>query len=243
MGLLNRTVDKFAREQRDFFEGSLTDEDKEKQVSIPVVTVAMEPGSGGYLVAEELARRLGFNLYHKNILNAIAHSADTNSEVLDMIEKERFSKIQDFVSSLLQDNYVYSGAYVQHLTKIVNSLGIIGRAVIVGRGANFILPPEKRFAIRIIAPEEVRVKNVAFHFDVSLAEAKKRIKNRENRRKAFIKSTFQKDIDDLEAYDLIINTARLDLPAAVETAIGTILGAQKNRVFEKATTFILRSEK
>jgi hypothetical protein len=29
----------------------------------------------------------------------------------------------------------------------------------------------------------------------------------------------------------------------VETAIGTILGAQKNRVFEQASAFILRGEK
>ncbi|MGB5619701.1 MAG: cytidylate kinase-like family protein [Desulfobacterales bacterium] len=243
MSLLKSTVEKFAQGQREFFESNLTDEDKAKQASVPVVTVAMEPGSGGFLVAEALANRLGFDLYHRNILNAIAHSAGTNSNVLDMIEKERFSKLQDFVSSLLQEHYVYSGDYVQHLTKIVNSLGIIGRAVIVGRGANFILPPEKRFAIRVIAPEEVRVKNVAFHFGISLAEAKKRIKNREAKRKTFIKNTFHKDIADVESYDLILNTARLDLQAAVETAIGTILGAQRNRVFEKATAFILQSEK
>ena len=240
MGLLKTTVEKFAQEQRDFFESSLTGEDKAKRALVPVVTVAMEPGSGGFLVAEALANRLGFDLYHRNILNAIAHSAGTNSNVLDMIEKERFSKIQDFVSSLLQEQYVYSGDYFQHLTRIVNSLGITGRAVIVGRGANFILPPEKRFAIRVIAPEEVRVKNVAFHFGVSLAEAKKRIKKRENRRKTFIKNTFHKDITEAESYDLILNTARLDLQAAVETAIGTILGAQKNQVFEKATAFILQ---
>jgi cytidylate kinase len=126
---------------------------------------------------------------------------------------------------------------------MVNSLGIIGRAVIVGRGANFILPPEKRFAIRVIAPEEIRVKNVAFRFGVSLAEAKKRIKNRETKRKTFIKNTFHKDISDVGFYDLILNTARLDLQAAVETAVGTILGAQKNRVFEKAAAFILQSDK
>jgi cytidylate kinase len=243
MGLLKRTVEQFAQDQRDFFVSSLTEEDRAKPASVPVVTVAMEPGSGGFLVAEALAKRLGFDFYHRNILNAIAHSADTNSDVLDMIEKERFSKIQDFVSSLLQEQYVYSGDYVQHLTKMVNSLGLIGRAVIVGRGANFILPPEKRFAIRVIAPEEIRVKNVAFHFGVSLAEAKKRIKNRETKRKTFIKNTFHKDITDVGSYDLILNTARLDLRAAVETVIGTILGAQKNRVFEKATAFILQSDK
>jgi cytidylate kinase len=236
-------VGKFVREQQGLFENSLTDDEKEKTVAIPVVTVSMEPGSGGFMVAEALAKRLGYDLYHKNILNAIAASADTNSEVMELIEKERFSKIQDFVSALLQEQYVYSGDYLQHLKRIVTSLGIIGRAVIVGRGANLILPPEKRFAIRIIAPEEIRVKNVAFHFGVSLAEAKKRIKNRENKRKTFIKNTFHKDIADIASYDLVINTARLDLPAAVETVIGAILGAQKNRVLEKAAAFILRSEK
>ncbi len=237
------TVGKFVREQQGLFENSLTDDEKEKTVAIPVVTVSMEPGSGGFMVAEALAKRLSYDLYHKNILNAIAASADTNSEVMELIEKERFSKIQDFVSALLQEQYVYSGDYLQHLKRIVTSLGIIGRAVIVGRGANLILPPEKRFAIRIIAPEEIRVKNVAFHFGVSLAEAKKRIKNRENKRKTFIKNTFHKDIADIASYDLVINTARLDLPAAVETVIGAILGAQKNRVLEKAAAFILRSEK
>jgi cytidylate kinase len=237
------TVGKFVREQQGLFENSLTDDEKEKTVAIPVVTVSMEPGSGGFMVAEALAKRLGYDLYHKNILNAIAASADTNSEVMELIEKERFSKIQDFVSALLQEQYVYSGDYLQHLKRIVTSLGIIGRAVIVGRGANLILPPEKRFAIRIIAPEEIRVKNIAFHFGVSLAEAKKRIKNRENKRKTFIKNTFHKDIADIASYDLVINTARLDLPAAVETVIGAILGAQKNRVLEKAAAFILRSEK
>jgi cytidylate kinase len=236
-------VGKFVREQQGLFENSLTDDEKEKTVAIPVVTVSMEPGSGGFMVAEALAKRLGYDLYHKNILNAIAASADTNSEVMELIEKERFSKIQDFVTALLQEQYVYSGDYLQHLKRIVTSLGIIGRAVIVGRGANLILPPEKRFAIRIIAPEEIRVKNVAFHFGVSLAEAKKRIKNRENKRKTFIKNTFHKDIADFASYDLVINTARLDLPAAVETVIGAILGAQKNRVLEKAAAFILRSEK
>jgi cytidylate kinase len=237
------TVGKFVREQQGLFENSLTDDEKEKTVAIPVVTVSMEPGSGGFMVAEALAKRLGYDLYHKNILNAIAASADTNSEVMELIEKERFSKIQDFVTALLQEQYVYSGDYLQHLKRIVTSLGIIGRAVIVGRGANLILPPEKRFAIRIIAPEEIRVKNIAFHFGVSLAEAKKRIKNRENKRKTFIKNTFHKDIADIASYDLVINTARLDLPAAVETVIGAILGAQKNRVLEKAAAFILRSEK
>ncbi len=237
------TVEKFVAEQRAKFDNRLTEEDLGKKISVPVITLSMEAGSGGYLIAEGLAKRLGFELYSKNILNAVSHSADVSSNALDLIEKERFSKLQDFVSSLLTGEYVYSGDYFHHLTKVVNALGMIGRAVIVGRGANFILPVDKRFAIRVVAPEEVREKNVAFHFGVSLVEARKRIRHRNSKRKAFIKDSFREDIADWKHYDLIINTARLDLDAAIETAIGTILGAQKNRTFEKATSFILRRKK
>ena len=243
MGSSSITVEKFVAEQRTKFDSRLSEEDLDKKISVPVITVCMEAGSGGFVIAEALAQRLGFELYSRNILNAISHSADVSSNALDLIEKERFSRLQDFVSSLLTGEYVYSGDYFHHLTKIVNALGLIGRTVIVGRGANFILPPEKRFAIRIVAPEEVREKNVAFHFGVSLVEARKRIRRRNSRRKAFTKESFHEDIADWKHYDLIINTARLDLDAAVETAIGTILGAQKNRVFEKSISYILRRKK
>jgi cytidylate kinase len=243
MGSSNVTVEKFVTEQRAMFDNSLTEEDLEKKISVPAITLSMEAGSGGYLIAEELAKRLDFELYSRNILNAVSHSADVSSNALDLIEKERFGRLQDFVSSLVSDTYVYSGDYLHHLTKVVNALGIIGRAVIVGRGANFILPPEKRFAIRVVAPEEVREKNVAFHFGVSIVDARKRIKHRDSRRKTFVREAFRKDITAWKHYDLIINTERLDLDAAVETAVGTILGAQKNQAFEKSTSYILRRKK
>ncbi|UCH23993.1 MAG: cytidylate kinase family protein [Deltaproteobacteria bacterium] len=43
----------------------------------------------------------------------------------------------------------------------VSTIGKHGRAIIGGRGANFILPSESRFSVRVVAPFEVRVENVA----------------------------------------------------------------------------------
>ena len=106
MGSSSMTVEKFVAGQRAMFENSLTEEDLGKMISVPVITVSMEAGSGGYLVAEGIAKRLDFELYSKNILNAVSHSADVSSNALELIEKERFSKLQDFVSSLLTGEYV-----------------------------------------------------------------------------------------------------------------------------------------
>jgi len=215
----------------------------ERKAAIPVITICAQPGSGGHLIAAEVARRLDVELYDKNLLLPMANAVDAESRVLDAIEKERPSGIQDFVCSLLNKNYVYTGDYLQYLKDTIEIIGKMNSGVIIGRGANFILPAKGRFSVRVVAPRDIRVKNVAFRFGVSLAEAKKRVKNREQKRRTFIREAFHKDIADIEHYDLIINTARMNLDAAVDAIIGTTIGAQTEGGFEKENTFILRKRK
>jgi cytidylate kinase len=105
---------------------------------------------------------------------------------------------------------------MQHLMKVVGTIGKHGHAVIVGRGANFILPPEKRFSVRIVAPQTWRIKNVSRNFDISQEDAKRRVMRTESDRRAFIRKYFNADIADPTNYDLIINTATLNVDDAAE---------------------------
>lgn len=214
-----------------------------REVVLPVITVCMQPGSGGHVIAAEIANRLNFKLYDKKLLVLMANMADVDRSRLDTIEKGRPAGVHDFISSLIDEKYVFTGDYLRDLKSAVKIISNIGNGVIVGRGANFILPPKGRFSIRVVAPLDIRVKNISFKFGVSLSEAQKRIKYRENRRKTFIKETFNKKIDDVSHYDLVINTARMDLETSVETAIGAIIGSQVNRAFNKDISYILRNKK
>ena len=65
----------------------------------------------------------------------------------------------------------------------------------------------------------------------------------EQKRKNFIRASFHQDIDNIEHYDLIINTARTSLDTAVAAIIGTTIGAQADGGFEKENSFILRKRK
>ena len=96
--------------------------------------------------------------------------------------------------------------------------------MVVGRGANFIIPPSDRFAVRVIAPEEVRIANVAKQYGVASDEAKRRVMVRESRRRAFIRQSFNADISDPIHYDLILNTGRMSIEACVEAILGSVLG-------------------
>jgi cytidylate kinase len=112
---------------------------------------------------------------------------------------------------------------MQHLMNAIGTIGKHGRAVIVGRGANFILPPEKRFSVRIVAPQAWRINRVAKEFEISAEDAKRRVMRTESDRRAFIRKYFNADIADPTNYDLTINTAVLSVDDAVKV-ISSALG-------------------
>jgi cytidylate kinase len=198
--------------------------EKKSHSQIPVITISSEPGSGGRILAKGLAVRLEFDLFDRDIIKEIAESAHIRDAVIETIEKERMSGIEDFISSLVNDRYLWPGVYLEHLMQVVASIASHGNAVIVGRGANFLIPPENRLSIRMIAPFETRVKNVRNTYGVSPEEAKRRVINRENKRAAFIRQSFNANVANPDNYDLVINTQRLNIDAVLGAVIGMVVG-------------------
>lgn len=221
-------VEEFVEAQVKTWKTRISKEEKKEEVRLPVITVCMEPGSGGSIVAQEIAQRLNFDFFHRDIINEIAKSSHISSQVIETLEKERLSGINDFISSLINDKYLWPGLYLEHLMKIVHVIGKHGRAVIVGRGANFILPPQERFSVRVVAPLELRIQNVAREYSVSENDAKRRILRRESRRRAFVRQSFHEDISDSHNYDLSLNTGKLNIKSAVNAVIGAIEGTEWN---------------
>ncbi len=193
------------------------------ETRIPVITVSLEPGAGGSILAQKIADRLGFDLFNRDIIEKIAKSAKTRSEVIETVEKERLAGIKDFISSLIEDQYIHPDLYLEHLFEVVGSIGGHGQAVIVGRGANFILPPERRFSVRVVAPLDIRIQNIVRTHAVSADDARRRIIARESRRSAFVRRSFNADISDPHNYDLVINTGKISLECAEEAVIGAVM--------------------
>ncbi|OQY58476.1 MAG: hypothetical protein B6245_11640 [Desulfobacteraceae bacterium 4572_88] len=223
------SVEAFVKEQIKRWDAVHSDADKKGEAKVPVITVCMEPGSGGRRVAEEIAKQLGFDFFYRDIVQEIAKSADISATILESIEKERLSGIQDFISSLVNDHYLYPGLYLEHLMEVVNAIAAHGQAVIVGRGANFILPPESRFSVLVVAPLEKRIQNVVHAFGTSEKEAKRRVLQRESKRQAFVRESFHADIFSPLNYDLVVNMGRLNVESAVEAVIGAVIGRISNK--------------
>ena len=229
MAKKEKSIEQFVKEQIVKWESMIAQEDRKQEAQIPVITVSSEPGSGGTMVAQEVAKRLGFDYFHKDIMEGIAKSAKIRTSVIETLEKERMSGIEDFISSLVKEQYIWPGIYLEHLLKVVSTIGKHGRAVIVGRGANFILPPEERFSVRVMAPLEVRIQNIARHYAASEKNAMRRVIRRESKRRAFIRQSFNADISDPNNYDLTINTGKIGTGPAVEAIIGAVMGTVSSK--------------
>lgn len=198
---------------------------KAEEKFFPVITISREPGSGGRTIAEKLSEKFGLDLFHQEVVHEMAQNAQVSVRLLEQLDEKAQNVLDEWIASLVDSQHLWPDRYLRHLMKIIGTIGKHGRSVIVGRGANFVLQPEKRFRVRVVAPRDVRVNNIAKAFGTSVEETRRRIIRTESDRKAFIRKYFNADIADPMNYDLIINTGTVSIDPAV-SAITSAMGFQ-----------------
>jgi cytidylate kinase len=191
----------------------------EKYKGGPVITISREPGSGGSEIARRLAKALDMDLIGAQIIQHVADSAKMSRKVIESLDEKEVTFRDTLLSSLFGEYRPWPGEYLQHLTRVIGTIGVFGNTIIVGRGANHILPPEKAFKIRIIAPLEYRIKYFIEDRGYTKAEAEQYVVKTENNRTAFIRKYFNVDVADPKHYDIVINTGGMTLEAATQAII------------------------
>jgi cytidylate kinase len=191
---------------------------KFKQTIRPCIAISRLPGSGGWFLAQRVAKDLKMDYWDRQIIDEVAKSAKVSKRMIRSLDEQDRSILDDWIESL-GERHVWPYEFMEHLTKVVGTVGAHGHAVIVGRGASFILPPEVCLRVLVSAPLEVRVNNVVTYFKVTKEEAKQRILTVEADRIAFIRKYFNADMLDANHYDLVINSQNFHLEAASKIII------------------------
>lgn len=204
----------------------------------PFVTVSREPGSGGKPVARLVAKRLKFKFYNREIIEDVAKSVRQRKALLEGIDERGRTAIDDIIHGAFNPDYVSDTRYIRHLCQVVLSAAINGEVVILGRGANFITPFDKGLHIRVQAPYFIRVERAVKYEKILREEAIQIIKEVDERRKAFIKQYFAKDISSPNYYDVVINTTNM----TIEDAASLIIEAFKNKFPDYARRYLKRFE-
>jgi len=194
-----------------------------KESGFRFLTIARDEGSLGYEIAQELARRLGWHVFDEEIVTCIAKNSHVREIVVHELDQKSQSLIEDAISRLLRmPEYASFGTdeYREALPRILLSLAAHGSAILVGRGANFILREnEQGLNVRITASPEVRIRRLSKSWKATPEEALHRMEADDEERRKFIRHYFGRDFDNLCFYDIVYNTDR----ASAERIASSIL--------------------
>jgi len=185
------------------------------------LSFAREYGSGGLEISRRVAEKLGWQHFDHEVVEAIASETKTREELVALFDESVRSALETYVHNLFTLQTWDSTHYVFHLVKTLSAIARHGNAVIIGHGANFVLPPQYGLRVRVVASKSVCVRNYMQLRGVTEAEAVREVTRRDSEYAAFIRRHFHRDIADPLAYDLILNAEHLNIDAAVEIVIRT----------------------
>jgi len=182
----------------------------------PYICLSRECGAGGSLIAERLGELLGWEVLDKNVLDEVALRYRVSRLKLDLVDETAFNWAYDIIGPWLDREIVSHEKYFAQLCRVVLAKARRGHVVLVGRGAQFMLPREFGLAVRIIAPKKFRIAQIMERLGLTTREAERLIDETDRGRRQFAYRYFHRDIDDPHLYDIVLNVEHVGIGQAAE---------------------------
>ncbi|HEX5506853.1 MAG TPA: cytidylate kinase-like family protein [Thermomicrobiales bacterium] len=205
------------------------------------VTVSREYGSGGGEIAARLAERLGWQLIDHEIVVRVAGALQISEAAAAREDEHAEGALARLLATMQAIGPAEYGvtplilttsaeSYRRALREVVEAAAEAGHAVIVGRGSQVILAARRDVLhVRVVAPVERRVAYVVRREGLDDRAARARVHLKDGDRRRYLQFQHHIRADDPLHYDLIVNTAVLDLDDAVDL-IGLALTRKANRL-------------
>ena len=207
-----------AQLQEQKFIDSIKSKQSWKKSRTHVVTISRNFGALGKEVGQLLADTLEVRCCDRFILQEVARRADIDEALVRVLDEHVSHIDRHWWEGLLKKDAFTYEEYYKHLVKTVLSISLKG-GVIIGRGANLILGPERAFRVRIVGSQHPCARRVADRENIDLEEAMQKVIDVDKERAEYIRKLYDKDIDDPLSYDLVLNSDRYDRIQLVELII------------------------
>ena len=213
----HRSLEQLVEEQLAKWQRLRTERQKEivRPHPKPCISISREPGCGGTALARRLAKDLGMDLIGSKIIQQVAERADISEKVIASLDEKQVRLRDLWLESLFRTRHILPNEYLRYLAKVVGTIGKQGNTVIIGRGGQFLLPPEETFRIRLVGPRELRIRNVMCHSNTDYEASERYVSKTEADRNAFHCRHFGADWTNPVYYDLTVNTGTLGIEGAV----------------------------
>ncbi|ANU54005.1 cytidylate kinase-like family protein [Acutalibacter muris] len=193
---------------------------------LPVITISRQFGSGGHEVGEKLARQLDVPFYDKALIAMAAKQSGLSEEVFANADEKATSSL---LYSMVMGSYSF-GARVPGINEmpindklfiiqsdIIKKAAADGPCVIIGRCADYILREhENCLNVFVHASKEERVRRSIAKKDCEERKASDFVTKKDKQRANYYNFYSNKRWDDLQNYDITLDTSRFTVDEAVD---------------------------
>jgi cytidylate kinase len=176
---------------------------------LTVITLSRQLGSGGDVVAQEVANRLGLRLVDREIINQAARQAGVPEVALAEIDELGLLGVKPRPAALRE--------YGETASRLIRQLADEGNLLVVGRGGQVVLADYAgALHVRVIAPQSMRLDRIQVKCRVTADVAAALLEASDRARTSYVLRHFQVDPDSCNLYDLILNMAHLTIATATD---------------------------
>ena len=173
-----------------------------------IITINREYGSGGRIIAKDLAYRLQIPFYDEELINLMVKETGLASDYIKNVERKRSPSFFTDIS-FSYDNLPLEDQVSVSETDIVRQVALNSEScVIVGLCADYVLRDmDNLINVFIHAPFDERVERVRDVYGVREKKLERYIRKTDRGRKNYYQYSTGRDFTSAENYDIVINSS------------------------------------
>ncbi len=171
-----------------------------------IITIAREYGSGGRLIAQKVAQKVGLVYYDNEVIDLAAREMGMDVDAIRKVAEQKSSSFMYTMSSSAFSLPLNDQVFVMQ-SKIIRHLANHDSCIIVNGCADYILEDyDDVLSIFIHAPLESRIRRVKEDYQEVHDDYKKYVTKRDKGRSNYYNYYTTKKWDHLKNFDLTINS-------------------------------------
>ena len=191
-----------------------------------IITIGRQYGSGGAEIGKKLGKKLGLDVYDKEILKMTSDESGIRESYFHLADERAGNRLlYKIVQSLIPENsapslgsdLVSADNLFRFQSAVIRRLAQEESCIIIGRCADYVLAgTENLVRVFIYSDMEARIERIRAKGYYADEEVLKNIRRMDRERRDYHRYYTGKDWEALDNYDLIINSAKIGVDGCVE---------------------------
>jgi len=199
-----------------------------------IITVSRQYASGGSVIAKMVTERLGWTIIDNEFVDRVAERVGLPPEEVAQREERVASLIERLANTLAvsspelflatsdisPESRQSTDDIVRMTEAVIQEAADHGNVVLVGRGSQAKLDHrDDTLHARIVAPRDTRIRAACRRLHVETKEAERIVDTRDNERRDYVRTHYQRDWDDAANYHIVVNSALVSYEGAVDLIV------------------------